>query len=322
MTERTSSMRDVLIVIGTVALIGFAWLVLSELAGISRPWLTAVGQTVLPWFILPAGLLIIIFARLSIRPLAMVAGLVTVSLTWISLWPLRPHIGAVRATGPAFTVAFNNIYNNNKLPAEGIRALLDSDADVVAVEELTTWMVTEADKQGAADRYPYWFGLPTRDGDGIGFWSRFPISGQVIHQYGHPALQVTLDVHGHPLQFWLVHPKNTDFGSANSEWESTVRRVADDTASSVGPTLVLGDFNSTLGHPVLRTMLDNGYREVHSWLGHGLSPSWPMDRLLVPPLFRIDHAFVRNGVAPTGVRELEVPGSDHRGFVATYVFTN
>jgi endonuclease/exonuclease/phosphatase (EEP) superfamily protein YafD len=322
MTERSSSMRDALIVAGSLALIGLAWLVLSELLGISRPWLTALGQTVVPWFILPAGLLIVLFARLSIRPLAGLAGLVAVSLTWISLWPLRPHVGSVHATGPTFTVAFNNIYNNNQRPAEGIRALLDTDADVVAVEELTTWMVDEAGKQGATDRYPYWFGLPTRDGDGIGFWSRFPISGQFIHRYGHPALEVTLDVYGHPLQFWLVHPVNKNLGSANSEWDSSVRQVAIDTAAAVGPTLVLGDFNSTLGHPVLRNMLHNDYREVHSWLGHGLSPSWPMDRLLLPPLFRIDHAFVRGGVAPVGVRELEVPGSDHRGFVATFVFTD
>jgi endonuclease/exonuclease/phosphatase (EEP) superfamily protein YafD len=70
----------------------------------------------------------------------------------------------------------------------------------------------------------------------------------------------------------------------------------------------------------LRQMQDNGYREVHSWLGHGLSPSWPTDRGF-PPLFRIDHAFVRGGVAPLAVKELPIPGGDHRGFVGTFLLS-
>jgi endonuclease/exonuclease/phosphatase (EEP) superfamily protein YafD len=219
------------------------------------------------------------------------------------------------------SVAFNNIYNNNRQGAAATRVLVEADADVLAVAEMTTKLFQDTIDAGVDDRYPYKFGYPSVMGDGIWLWSKYPISGAVVHRLGHPALDVTLDVNGQSLRLWVVHPLNQGIGDTDSPWDATVSQVADQTATSSGPTLVVGDFNATLGHPPLRKMLDNGYREVHAWLGHGLSPSWPMDRS-GPPLFRIDHAFVRGGIAPISVQELAVPGSDHRGFISTYVFTN
>ncbi len=321
MTRPSISGRDVLSVIGWMAVSGPAWLALSELLNISTPRATALAQTVLPWFVVPTGVLCVLAGRLRFRPLAVVAGLATLSLTWSTLWPIRPHARPVVRRGDAtISVTFNNIYNNNQQGAAALQALLAPDSDVVAIAEMTNRLYLEAVTAGFNDRYPYQFGFESGTGDGMRLWSKFPISGQNIERIGHPALEVTLDVRGQPLKLWAVHPLNLGIGDPDSPWDATVSRVADQTALSQGPTLVIGDFNATLGHPPLRRMLDNGYREVHGWLGHGLSPSWPMDRRF-PPLFRIDHAFVRGGVAPTSVRELPVPGSDHRGFISTYVFT-
>jgi endonuclease/exonuclease/phosphatase (EEP) superfamily protein YafD len=63
-------------------------------------------------------------------------------------------------------------------------------------------------------------------------------------------------------------------------------------------------------------MLDWGLSDVHEQLGEGWSRSWPANRFF-PPFVRIDHALVRNGAAGMAMRDIEVPGSDHRGFVAT-----
>jgi hypothetical protein len=55
-------------------------------------------------------------------------------------------------------------------------------------------------------------------------------------------------------------------------------------------------------------------------MGRGFSTSWPVAWDL-PPFVRLDHALLRPGVVPTGVRELHVPGSDHRGLVADLALT-
>ena len=90
-------------------------------------------------------------------------------------------------------------------------------------------------------------------------------------------------------------------------------------AALAGPIFIVGDFNATLAHPPLRILQRRGYREVHSWLGHGLRPSWPMGAWPLPPLMRIDHAFVRGGVAPLSVRDFALTDSDHRGFVVDFL---
>jgi len=47
-----------------------------------------------------------------------------------------------------------------------------------------------------------------------------------------------------------------------------------------------------------------------------------MDRgVLPPPFVRIDHALFSDGVTPLRIDDLDVPGSDHKGFVATFAFT-
>ncbi len=55
--------------------------------------------------------------------------------------------------------------------------------------------------------------------------------------------------------------------------------------------------------------------DAHEQTGHGLSFSWPADRGLLPPLFRLDHALMSDGVTATALRDVAIPGSDHVGFV-------
>jgi endonuclease/exonuclease/phosphatase family metal-dependent hydrolase len=61
--------------------------------------------------------------------------------------------------------------------------------------------------------------------------------------------------------------------------------------------------------------LEVGLRDVHDERGRGLARTWPARF----PLLHLDHVLVRDGAAaglvPVSVREVEVPGSDHRGVV-------
>jgi endonuclease/exonuclease/phosphatase (EEP) superfamily protein YafD len=321
MTTKQSGWRTMLSLIGWMTVTYPAWLATSEWLGATTPRITAWGQTFLHWFIIPTGILGFLAIRLRLRALAVVALLTTLSLSLTTFLAMRPYPIPTAKPGDAqFTVAFANVYNNNTQTAAIAEALMASDADVIAVAELTPPVFRALNTLSTSTNHPYQAGSADRANEGIALWSRYPITRTENRRAGHAALLVTLDVHGKSVQLFAVHPFNNGIGIPNSDWEQSADEVARQSDAISGPTIVFGDFNATLTHPPLRQMQDNGYREVHSWLGHGLSPSWPTDRRF-PPLFRIDHAFVRGALAPLAVKEFPIPGGDHRGFVATYLLT-
>jgi endonuclease/exonuclease/phosphatase (EEP) superfamily protein YafD len=151
----------------------------------------------------------------------------------------------------------------------------------------------------------------------VALWSRHPIvEHRIIRLGGGRAIDATLEVGGVLLRIVVVHPlPGTDRASLTS-WTTdlaAIRRTVDPDRSSV-PAIIVGDFNATRWHPAFRDLLDDGWRSAHEVLGAGWSRSWPSD-LPGPPLVRIDHALVGDGVVPTAVHDLPLPGSDHLGFV-------
>jgi endonuclease/exonuclease/phosphatase (EEP) superfamily protein YafD len=319
MTTKQSGWRNMLGLIGWIAVVYPAWLAVSEWLGATTPRITAWGQTFLHWFIIPTGILGFLATRLRFRALAAVALLTTLSLSLTTFFAMRPYpIPSAKPGDEQLTVAFANVYNNNTQTAAIADALVASDADVIVVAELTPPVLRAINTLGA--KHPFQAGSADPANEGIALWSRYPITRTENRRAGHAALLVTLDVHGKSVQLFAVHPFNNGIGIPNSDWERSADEVARQSDAITGPTIVVGDFNATLAHPPLRQMQDNGYREVHSWLGHGLSPSWPTDRGF-PPLFRIDHAFVRGAVAPLAVKEIPIPGGDHRGFKGTFLLS-
>jgi endonuclease/exonuclease/phosphatase (EEP) superfamily protein YafD len=89
--------------------------------------------------------------------------------------------------------------------------------------------------------------------------------------------------------------------------------VAEQTAD--GCAIVTGDFNATLDMRPFRDLLSDGYRDAAEQSGAGRTPAFPADSWL-PPMIAIDHILTRHCRA-TSLRTLEIPGSDHRGIVAS-----
>jgi endonuclease/exonuclease/phosphatase (EEP) superfamily protein YafD len=78
-----------------------------------------------------------------------------------------------------------------------------------------------------------------------------------------------------------------------------------------------GDFNASWWHPEFRNVLASGWRDVHQVVGRGLSTSWPVDRFVLPPFIRLDHALVNDGLVVERVTNLDIPGSDHGGLIVS-----
>jgi endonuclease/exonuclease/phosphatase family metal-dependent hydrolase len=87
-------------------------------------------------------------------------------------------------------------------------------------------------------------------------------------------------------------------------------------ATGDGDAWVLaGDFNATLDHVELRDLMDSGYVDAADAAGIGLSPTWPSDDLLPPPV-TIDHVLADERLAVGDASVHDLPGSDHRAVAA------
>ena len=136
-------------------------------------------------------------------------------------------------------------------------------------------------------------------------YSRFPIRRLERGRGGRVLLTLP---GGERLRVANVHPR-TPSPDASHRWAAELENLP--SPGSGPPWLLIGDFNATLDHSVLRDILDRGYRDAADVTGEGLAGTWPAGRSL-PPQVTIDHVLAERplGVSDYGTDGL--PGSDHR----------
>ena len=122
---------------------------------------------------------------------------------------------------------------------------------------------------------------------------------------------------GAAVRIVLAHPNPpiTDHGLRH--WEPSMRRIAEIGAEPGPPTLIVADLNAARWHPPFRRLLARGWRDAHESVGRGLSVSWPTTGRWPLPFVRLDHGLAGPGLDVLAVRDVDLPGSDHRGFVVT-----
>jgi endonuclease/exonuclease/phosphatase (EEP) superfamily protein YafD len=284
----------------------------------------AVVQALMPWMVaaaLPLAALALAGKRfvLALATLpVMVTGLVLAA-------PIVVHSSPESTTGtePTLSVFFANALFSNPTPAAAATTIAGSGADVLVIGEFTPELRAELDAAATGD-YPYRVEqpAPSPSSNGIAVWSRVPFdAGAVIDLAGRPTAEVRFSLGGVPVRLLGVHtaPPTHDAGY----WSRQLQAIGDQAATSDVRTLVIGDFNGSRWHPSFRALLRRGFTDAHEALGHGWSVSWPTDEGWFPPPFvRLDHALYSRGLSPLGVHDVRVPGSDHRGFVATFAVVN
>ena len=279
-------------------------------------------QSLTPWLLLPAFPIAVVAAWRQRGALALTAAGIALALLVLSAPIAFPGGRRDVAPGaPRFSVAFANVYHHNASATAG-ESVLAPDADVLAVVEMNEAMAEQLEQLGVDERYPYRLARPHWSSEGLGLYSKFPIVDGEIRRIGSRlGMEVRLDVDGQPVRVFVVHPfPPVSDGRTSREWADSLDAIGDAATTPGPPTVVVGDFNASRWHPPFRDLLGRGLRDVHEWMGRGFSTSWPVAWDL-PPFVRLDHALLRPGVVPTGVRELHVPGSDHRGLVADLALT-
>ena len=198
-------------------------------------------------------------------------------------------------------------------------------ADVITVSELTPEAVQRFSQAGLDKIFPHSLLIPGPGAQGIGLWSRFPLShleppkqrdiGVVSTRIVVPGVRfdpVLASMH-------VISPVASDT-NAFGYWQSgvaTAKAGLIDFAEDAGPAAVIvgGDFNSTPDMRQFRDLLTDGYHDAVRQTGAGFAPTFPANEWF-PPIITIDHVLTRNAAA-TSIRTVTIPGSDHLALLAT-----
>lgn len=280
------------VVLGGAALFPYTFIAgvaASALFGVTRRWLLAVAAT-----------------GMSLAVLA----------TQVPLWVADdPPEG-----GFVVRIMSANLRKGTAVPASFVRAAGDR-VDVLAVQELTPQALVALSAAGVDDIFPHRYVVPRQSADGVGLWSRYPLTrAQTRVDLHMPLIVAALDIPGRTIApiVAVAHARNPWYADA---WSSDMRALGsflDHLRQSADEAvLVAGDLNSTLDMRSLRQLLSNGYRDGAEQAGDGWVPTFP-GSMSIPPLFAIDHVLTLRCTA-TRVSTVTIPGSDHRALVATVV---
>lgn len=271
-----------------------------------------------PYLMIAAPVSVLLLA-LSRRWLATaVAGCLTVAMLVVQL---PRYLGP--ETRVAASVGVRVMTANLGLGLADANAVTDSArelADVLVVQELTPEAVSRLSAAGLDDTFPHRALNPHDVASGAGVWSRWPIvQSTPILGYEMPLLRTRIRIDGVVVDPTVVSlhlagpwPQPIDaWRSDLAKLPATLAQLAKD----AGAVIVAGDFNSTTDMRPFRHLLGDGYRDAAEQAGAGLTRSYP-NRRWAPPLLGIDHILVYD-CAATSAQTISIPGSDHRGLVAT-----
>ncbi|MCU1693756.1 MAG: hypothetical protein JWM64_2847 [Frankiales bacterium] len=234
---------------------------------------------------------------------------------------VAPAVGAEPVPGaardaPRLRVVTANLYVGNPDPEQAGRSLRALHPDVLVVPELTPKGLAGLRGSGLLDDLPHEeVGLAGR-AEGVGLFSRLPLSQQAEEAADVRLLpRATVRVGGVDVRVLAGHPLPPVM-AWEPLWRSDLRALAKEVRATALPVVVAGDLNSDRDHAPFRDLLDTGLRDAADARGQGLARTWPASR----PLLQLDHVLVRDGrggrLVVLHVEQARVTGSDHLAVVA------
>ncbi|MEU3558708.1 endonuclease/exonuclease/phosphatase family protein [Kitasatospora sp. NPDC006786] len=271
-------------------------------------------ETFLPWLGLAVPVLLVP-ALLRRSATALLALLLPVVL-WVNLFGglLSDKSGG---KGDWTVVSHNVAAANTDVPGT-VRTLVDSGAQIVALQELAGRQLRSYET-GLAGAYPY----HTVEGT-VGLWSKYPIGdiSPVDLKMGWiRAFRAEVTTPQGPVAVYVAHLPSVRL---KAEGGFTVNQ-RDLSAQALGnaiqseplkKVLLLGDLNGTMNDRSLAPVTSQ-MRSAQGAAGDGFGFSWPA----AFPMARIDQIMSKGGLTPVDSRTLSRDGSDHLAVAATYRYS-
>jgi endonuclease/exonuclease/phosphatase (EEP) superfamily protein YafD len=258
----------------------------------------------------------LIFALLLRRWRAVTVALLT-SLALITLFLPRAIGSPDPGHGPTLRVMSSNMKIGAADPNAIVALVRAHHIDLLAVEEFTPDAEDRLAAAGLTTLLPFTATTPIDGATGSAIYSRYPITetGYMPLAGGFGQEYATVSVPGaKPLLFDAVHTRAPNLPSSNTDWARSIAQQPPATPKGA-VRLLAGDFNATLDHSRLRTLLDTGYVDIASQLGDGLTATWPYDGRWIPPI-TLDHFFADPRIGAVSFGATVVRGTDHKAIYA------
>ena len=232
---------------------GVGWMALQMLGDRVGRWTTS-AQALTPW-VVPWAIVAAAVATLLARRAAAVTGAVT-GIAFLALTaPLAfpDHLPAAAGTDRLTITHANLLYSNPHID-DAITALLATDADVIALSELTPAFADAIADSPIGRTYPYTLLAPGGAAIGLGIWSRVPLVDTGTVPGSTMSLTADIEVAGEPMRLVLAHPLPPLFNGAH--WRTEMAALADVPADEQARTVLVADLNVSYYHPPFRRFLD------------------------------------------------------------------
>lgn len=267
-------------------------------------------ETFLPWLGLVVPVLLL--PALLRRSFLASAALLLPVAAWFASFGGHLSAGGQAPDG-AFTVVQHNISDVNPDPAATARALASTDADLVALEELTAPALPAVEAAMAASH-------PHRATSGtVGLWSKHPLTGirpvdigpEGVGEDWDRGLRATARTPQGEVAVYVAHLPSVRItpaaGLTSGRRDESAALLGEAVAAEpLDRVILLGDLNGTSD--------DRGLEPVGSLMnppGPGFAFSWPARF----PVAGIDQVLTRSATV-VRVRSLPATGSDHRPVAA------
>ncbi|MDY7100539.1 MAG: endonuclease/exonuclease/phosphatase family protein [Actinomycetota bacterium] len=286
-----------------------------------QPRLVAL-QALTPYLLVAAYPLTVVGAVRSQRVLTAVGVVLMVAhVAWTVPEIARGRPDAVPDGAVTVRLVTSNVYEANPTPERLAAHLLDVDADLVLLQELTPELLDTFEAAGLTDGYPHRVLDPLPGAQGSGILSRLPLDdGRAFAVAGWPMTTALVTVGDAEVRVVNVHAAAPLSDENAARWERQLDELAGARDLGGDHVVLAGDFNATLQHAPLRGLLDADFREAYREAGRGLGATWPVGLVpLVGPLIRIDHVFVTPGLGVADIGLGSGHGSDHRPVVVDLV---
>jgi len=263
------------------------------------------------------------FARVRVLTGLAVVLVLVVASTQAPLFLVDARPDAV--TSVPLLVLQANLMVGHTDPAAVVALVRDNDVDVLTVEELTQDQLDGLVIAGLERFLPYEAALPGGGAAGTGVWTKHPmtnISVLAASTFRSIVVRTTTST-GDPVTVIAAHPRPPINGRAGV-WAAELRALDAQLEArrqdSDDPIVVGADLNATWDMVQFRSLVGDGFGDAAELAGAGITATYPTDKSVFgvtgPPVLAIDHVLV-HGAAVSRVRRVDLPGSDHRGLLAT-----
>ena len=251
------------------------------------------------------------------------------AIAWISFFTLTLNvwlIGALAISSRPFAIELAtdfrlrvvslNVLTSNQRYQDVLDYLHSDDADLIFLMEIDS--IWAAKLESLKLSHPHHLVHPRADNFGIALFSRLPLQQlRIIREFGQspatgaystPSIEAHLSMGSRELVLYGIHPVPPAGFTAWQSRNHQLRAVADCTAETGKPTIVIGDLNATPWCEGMRSLRSNGRLDFRSAIPPWL-PTWRARSIFAIP---IDHVLC---TSPLVIKDRKVGpdlGSDHR----------